>query len=116
MKAVVWHLVNEDDTIVRSTQATHRDEARVRLAPIGQRQFVVSAASYAVKESQELQTMRRARCNLCGEPMSHEPASIYSTTHRSCYQRQWRENMSPDQRAAFLEKRRGYHRRSRDDT
>lgn len=104
----LWHLITTNDTIVRSAHAVTRDEARLRLAPIGPHQMVVSAMSYEIKEPREIVAIRQLRCEICGELMSDEKGGIYRDIHRSCYQKQWRDSMSPDQREAFLAKRRAY--------
>lgn len=110
---VLWHLITSNDTIVRSTHASNVHEARLRLAPIREHEMVVSAVSYDVKETREVKAIREQRCEACGELMSKEPAGIYSTVHRSCYERQWRTGMDPERKAAFMEKRRLYKQRER---
>jgi len=110
---VLWHLITSNDTIVRSTHASSVHEARLRLAPIAKHEIVVSAVSYDVKEPKEIRAIREQRCEACGELMSKEPAGIYSSMHRSCYERKWRTSMDPERKAAFIEKRRLYKQRER---
>lgn len=110
---MLWHLITSDNQILRSTHADHRDEARIKLAPISKHQMVVSAVSFDVKEPREIAAIREATCELCHEPMSHEPAGIYSTMHRSCYEKRWRDSMSAERKADFLARRREYQRKHR---
>jgi hypothetical protein len=44
---VTWHLIARDGTILRSTTAHHKAEARFRLAPIPDGASVISASDYA---------------------------------------------------------------------
>lgn len=104
----VWHLINPDNSIVRSVRASHVQEARLRLAPIAEYQLVVSAISHDVKETREVVASRQGRCDICGNFMHGERAGIYNNAHRYCYERERKKSMTPAERAAYTAKRKEY--------
>lgn len=108
MKTYLWHLVNSDDSIVRSTEADHVQQARLRLAPIERTQVVVSALSHAVKESREIVAARQSRCDICGNTMHGERAGIYNNTHRACYEKARKIDMTPEERERYRQQRKKY--------